>query len=189
MNQKPLACPAAYSGGTTAERRPPSGGKGLDQVVHQDGVLYVRSKMDGLYAIDAAAGRERWCAPSFGALPGAPVVTSHAVFIATDGGAVHALRIADGDTRNGALLWHTEASLLEVRDGLAYVNPPDASLTALDPRTGVVRWSAPPEKSGGQVHPGCLRRGTALRAQRQCRHRLEADDVRPGTGGVRWTAP
>ncbi|MBT2448313.1 PQQ-binding-like beta-propeller repeat protein [Streptomyces sp. ISL-43] len=52
--------------------------KGLDHaaVVHQDGVVYVRSKKDGLYAIDAATGRERWCSPLAGALPGAPAVTS-----------------------------------------------------------------------------------------------------------------
>ncbi|MEU9028606.1 PQQ-binding-like beta-propeller repeat protein [Streptomyces sp. NPDC048383] len=242
-------------GGAPEEAKPPAlkplwtwalldkdgSGKGFDHapVVHQDGALYVRSKMDGLYAIDAATGRERWCAPLFGALPGAPAVTSHAVFIATDGGAVHALRIADGeplwrqvpgsrlrnpsagdvwtsgsvalvsflpftydddpapppsvlyalDTRNGDLLWHTEASLLEVRDGLAYVNPPDASLTALDPRTGVARWSAPPEKSGGKCTLDAFAAGLLFGRNGNIGIGSKLVAYDPGTGGVRWTAP
>ncbi|MCX5195750.1 PQQ-like beta-propeller repeat protein [Streptomyces sp. NBC_00249] len=214
-------------------------GKGFDHVVHQDGVLYVRSKNEGLYAIDAATGRERWRAPLAGALPGAPAVTSRAVFVATDGGAVHALRTADGeqmwrqapasrlrepsagavwtsgsvalvsflphtydddpdpppialyalDTRNGDLLWHTEASILEVRDGLAYVNPPDKSLTALDPRTGAVRWSAPPEKSGGRCTLDAYAAGLLFGRDGNVGIGSKLVAYDPRTGDVRWTAP
>ncbi|MFJ8752242.1 PQQ-binding-like beta-propeller repeat protein [Streptomyces sp. NPDC102441] len=207
--------------------------------VHHGGVLYIRSKKDGLYAIDAATGRKRWRAPLAGALPGAPAVTSDAVFVATDGGAVQALRTADGeqiwrrapgrslrkpsagavwtsgsaalvsflpftydddpdpppsvlyalDTQNGDLLWHTEASLLEVRDGLAYVNPPDEGLTALDPRTGVVRWSAPPEKPGARCTLDTFTAGLLFGRNGNVGIGSKLVAYDPRTGGVRWTAP
>ncbi|MCX5014910.1 MULTISPECIES: PQQ-like beta-propeller repeat protein [unclassified Streptomyces] len=214
-------------------------GKGLDDaLMHHDGMLYVRSKNDGLYAIDAATGRKRWRAPLAGVLPGAPAVTSGAVFVATDGGAVHAMRTADGeqmwrqapggrlrepsagdvwtsgsvalvsflpytydgdrdpppsvlyalDTRDGDLLWHTEASLLEVRDGVVYVNPPDESLTALDPRTGVVRWSAPPEKSGGLCTLDAFAAGLLFGRNGNVGIGSKLVAYDPRTGDVRWTA-
>lgn len=216
-------------------------GQGLDDasVVHHDGVLYIRSKTGGLYAVDAATGRKRWNAPLTGALPGAPAVTSRGVVVATDGGAVHALRTADGtqmwrqvpggrlrepsagavwadgsvalvgflpstydddpdpppsvlyalDTANGDLLWQTEASLLEVRDGLAYVNPPDESLTALDPRTGAVRWSAPPEKSGGRCTLDGSTAGLLFGRNGNVGIGSKLVAYDPRTGDVRWTAP
>ncbi|MFD3875053.1 hypothetical protein [Streptomyces sp. NPDC058623] len=96
-------------GGAPEEAKPPAlkplwtwtlldkdgSGKGLDQVVHQDGVP-LRQVEDGRAVRDRRGRRAR------------------------------------------AL----------VRDGLAYANPPDNSLAALDLRTDVVRWSAPREKSG-----------------------------------------
>ncbi|WP_078613704.1 PQQ-like beta-propeller repeat protein [Streptomyces katrae] len=217
------------------------GGKGVKHVpvVHQDGVLYVRTKKDGLYAVDAATGRERWRAPLAGARFGAPAVTSGAVFVATDGGAVHALRTVDGepmwrqapasrlrtpsagdvwtsgsvalvsfhpftydedphpppsvlyalDTRKGDLLWQTEASLLAVRDGLAYVNRPDGSLTALDPRTGVVRWSAPLEKPGGRCTLDAFAAGLLFGRNGNVGIGSKLVAYDPRTGDVRWTAP
>ncbi|WP_331728592.1 PQQ-binding-like beta-propeller repeat protein [Streptomyces sp. NBC_00158] len=242
-------------GGTAEKAKPPArtplwtfplldedgGVKGINDAVtvHHDGVLYVRSKKDGLYAIDAATGRERWRAPLAGAQPGAPAVTSRAVFVATDGGAVHALRTTDGaqiwrqlpggrlrepsagnlwaggsvvmvsfqpftydedrnpppivlyalDMENGNLLWQTEASVLEVRDGLAYVNPPDASLTALDPRTGAVRWSAPPEKPGGRCTLDASAAGLLFGRNGNVGIGSKLVAYDPRTGDVRWTAP
>ncbi|MFF8265012.1 PQQ-binding-like beta-propeller repeat protein [Streptomyces virginiae] len=242
-------------GGAPKEAKPPArepqwtfalldedgGAKGVRHVpvVYQDGVIYVRSEKDGLYAVDAATGRERWRAPLAGARLGAPAVASGAVFVATDGGAVHALGTADGeplwrqapgsrlrtpsagdvwtsgsvalvsfhpftydedphpppsvlyalDARKGDQLWQTEASLLEVRDGLAYVNPPDGSLTALDPRTGAVRWSAPLEKSGGRCTLDAFAAGLLFGRNGilGIGSKLVAYDGR--TGAVRWTAP
>ncbi|MER5988653.1 PQQ-binding-like beta-propeller repeat protein [Streptomyces sp. NPDC001787] len=114
--------------------------------VRHDGVLYVRSKEDGLYAIDAVTGRRRWHAPLAGALPGAP-----AVFVATDGGAVQALRTADGEQ-----MWHQApgrrlskpgAGAVWVSGSVALVSflpftydddpdPPSSVLYALDTRNG-----------------------------------------------------
>lgn len=216
-------------------------GKGLHDalMVHQDGVLYARSEKDGLYAIDAATGRERWRAPLAGARPGAPAVTSRAVFVATDGGAVHALRTADGgqmwrqlpggrlsrpsagnvwadgsvvmvsflpstydddpdpppivlyalDMENGNPLWQTEASVLEVRDGLAYVNTQEGSLAALDPRTGAVRWTAPPEKPGGRCTLDARAAGLLFGRNGNVGIGSKLVAYDPRTGAVRWTAP
>ncbi|MEU3726727.1 PQQ-binding-like beta-propeller repeat protein, partial [Streptomyces sp. NPDC031705] len=93
------------------------------------------------------------------------------------------------DTRKGELLWQTEASLLEVRDGLAYVNTPDASLTALDPRTGTVRWAAPPEKSGGRRTLDAFAAGLLFGRNGNVGIGSELVAYDPRTGNVRWTAP
>ncbi|MFF5703561.1 hypothetical protein ACFY7H_13785 [Streptomyces sp. NPDC012794] len=69
-----------------------------------------------------------------------------------------ALTTSACDKGNGDLLWHADAALVEGRDGLAYANPPGGSPTAYDPRTGVVRWTAPaahasvPVAHGDAVH-------------------------------------
>ncbi|NBE54711.1 PQQ-like beta-propeller repeat protein [Streptomyces boluensis] len=98
---------------------------------------------------------------------------------------LHALDAADGRT-----LWHTEATLLSVRDGLAYVNPPDLGLVALDVRTGTPRWTAP-------VRNSLDRRTLDLSGAGLLFGRTDPDDTAvtelvaydARTGEVRWTAP
>ncbi|MEV7526380.1 PQQ-binding-like beta-propeller repeat protein [Streptomyces sp. NPDC091371] len=169
--------------------------KGLHNaaVVHQDGVVYVRSKKDGLYAIDAATGRERWRAPLAGARPGAPVATSHAVFVATDGGAVHALRPADGEPlwrqapggrlRNPGAgdMWTSGSVVLVSFLPFTYdddPDPPPAVLYALDTRNGDLLWHT--EAMLQEVRDG-------LAYVNPPDASLTALD--PRTGAVRWSAP
>ncbi|MDI3407550.1 PQQ-like beta-propeller repeat protein [Streptomyces cavernicola] len=160
--------------------------------------VYAATDDAEVYALRASDGRRLWRvrpgSPLKNAVPG-PVHTSGSVVLVSvrphveedadpEPAELHALDAADGRVR-----WRTRGDVLAVRDGLAYVNPPDRSLTALDVRSGAVVWSAPVRDSLG-------RRTLDLQGPDALFGRNEVDEERtelvaydPRTGNVRWTGP
>lgn len=121
------------------------GGGQVSTPAWSNGVVYVGSGDWTLYAFDAATGASRWSHKTGGPVVGGPVVSRNRVYVGSDDGNVYAFNAATGEvawtTFVGGEINHSPA----IAGDTLYVGNYTGSflLTAMDVRTGAVRWNVP----------------------------------------------
>ncbi len=118
----------------------------LDNVVVDNGLVYVAQQDKKLVALDQTSGTEKWSVDFTGALPSAPLYDpdTKALYAGGLGRSVSAV-----DAITGKLLWTSNADgrLASIWgtpvmvDGNLIVSDEKGQLIAFDPKTGAVRWN------------------------------------------------
>lgn len=150
------------------------------QVIAADDTLLV-STSGGLYALDPAAGTQKWLYPAAMPLGHSPTVAAGVAYVGGFDRLLHAVDVATGQK-----LWtfgpagagfQTNPA---VADGLVYAGNRDGTLYAVDARTGELRWSY--EAGGPILFSPALADGAVYFAAQDCRaYALDA-----ATGALRW---
>jgi parallel beta-helix repeat protein len=114
-----------------------------------NGVVYLGSYDDSVYALNATTGALVWSYATGGAVISSPAVVNGVVYVGSDDGNVYAL-----DAATGALVWsYATGSLVlsspAVVNGVVYVGSDDGNVYALDAATGALVWSY---ATGGGVY-------------------------------------
>lgn len=105
-----------------------------------DGIIFVASTDQNLYAIDAQAGTVKWTA-TIGQSPATPLVANGKVFIGDANGILHAL-----DEKTGYQLWHYNTgggivSAPVIGNGLVFIGTLNRTLYAFHEQTGGMAWN------------------------------------------------
>jgi outer membrane protein assembly factor BamB len=105
-----------------------------------NGLIYVGSLDDTLYALDAVTGALKWSYKMGGYIDSSPAVTNGVVYVGSGDYKLYAL-----DALTGTLKWsYTTGSYLTsspaVANGMVYVGSQDGKLYALDAVTGSLKW-------------------------------------------------
>ncbi|MCL6734496.1 serine/threonine-protein kinase [Streptomyces neyagawaensis] len=177
----PSPSPAAPSG---AEKwRFITGGLVYASPIVADGVVYVGTETDFLYALDAGTGEMRWAFKTGGNVNAAPAVADGTVYVGSEDGNLYAV---DADTGRQRWKFRTgkgRSSPPTVAEGLVYVggggrlpkgigatyrDDQDGHVYAVDSGTGAQRWKSTtssrveeaPTVADGTVY-ACALRGTA----------------------------
>ena len=105
-----------------------------------DGVVYIGSRDNKLYALDAATGDKLWEYETGSWVESSPAVVNGVVYFGSNDGTLYAL-----DARNGKKLWgfHTRfrvTSSPAVAGGMVYFGKDDYHVYALDTLTGTKIW-------------------------------------------------
>lgn len=150
--------------------------------------LYVGSRDDRLYALNATTGRLRWSFNTGGEIKGAPAYADGTVYTASYDGYVYAL-----DAHNGHLRWKAgaENALLGGR-GTFYANPAiaygrvfigntDGVVYAFGATSGSLLWA---RKTGGYVYGSAAIWKQTIYVGSYDHHFYALD---ASTGDVRWT--
>lgn len=158
-----------------------------------DGTLYVGSADGHLYALDAASGALRWRFDAGSPIASSPAVTGSVVMISSRDGTLHGLAVGDGRS-----LWRLETgpdlplpwghegwdylhSSPTVADGVVYWGSGDGYLHAIEPSSGLQRWTV---RTGGRIRSTPAVSG-GLVVVGGSDGRVYAVDAR--TGEERWT--
>jgi len=147
-----------------------------------NGIVYVGSGDQHLYALDAKTGAQVWNAATGGAIVSSPAVADGAVYVGTTDSHVYAF-----DAETGALRWATPVGGYEVTSpvtvakGLVYAGTIGGAF-AISTKTGIVKWSTGPiihvEWAAPAVSDGIAYFGNAA-------NELRAFDA--GTGASLWS--
>jgi len=136
--------------GTTVSRGPKEGAARLWQYRTGDdvfsspavaeGVVYVGSYDDSLYALDAQSGKLLWKYKTGDDVCSSPAVAEGVVYVGSYDDSLYAL-----DAQSGKLLWRYRTgddvrSSPAVAEGVVYAGSCDNSLYALDARSGKLLW-------------------------------------------------
>jgi len=108
-----------------------------------NGVVYVSSLNDRIYALDAATGSTIWSYKTGDWIAAPPVVVDGVVYVGSYDHTFYALNAS-----TGGVVWSYETggvifSSAAVADGVVYFKSADSTLYALDASTGSFRWSQP----------------------------------------------
>ncbi len=132
----------------------PRDGSGSPTVV--DGVVYVRSSDNSLYAVSADDGTERGTFETGGSVQRAPAVADGTVYVASGDQSVYAVDVEDLEAEGGdedgdddgavEARWEVATgdmiqSRPTVADGVVYVGSNDDTVYAIDADSGDVRWT------------------------------------------------
>lgn len=106
-----------------------------------DGTVYVGSRDNNLYALDAATGKKEWIFQTGGAVESSPTVVDGIVYVGSHDKNLYAV-----DAATGTEEWVFKAeegieSSPTVVDGTVYVGSLDHNLYAVDAATGDKKWS------------------------------------------------
>jgi outer membrane protein assembly factor BamB len=102
-----------------------------------DGVVYVGSDDNNLYALQASTGKQLWSYTTFEVVESSPTVANGVVYFGSDN--VYALNASTGDK-----IWSYPAygfSSPTVANGVLYVGSDDHNIYALNVSSGVKLWS------------------------------------------------
>ncbi|MEV0372015.1 PQQ-binding-like beta-propeller repeat protein [Streptomyces sp. NPDC050636] len=103
-----------------------------------DGVVYVGSTDNNLYAIDAVTGEHRWRYTIKEPVYSSPTVADGVVYFSGEVNNLYAIDAATGKYR-----WHYEGDIDSsptVADGMVYFGSNNANLYGIDAATGKLRW-------------------------------------------------
>ncbi|MFF7260613.1 PQQ-binding-like beta-propeller repeat protein [Streptomyces sp. NPDC008159] len=148
-----------------------------------DGVVYVGSETDFLYALDAGTGEPRWAFETGGNVNAEPAVADGTVYVPSEDGCLYAVDADTGKQRWKFRTGKGRSSPPTVADGLVYVggggrlpkgigatyrDNQDGHVYAIDSGTGAQRWKyttssrveEAPTVADGAVY-ACALRGTA----------------------------
>ena len=105
-----------------------------------NGVVYVGSADNRLYAVDAESGREKWSFQTQGAVRSTPAIADGRIFFGSYDHYVYAV-----EAETGALLWKHDAiepvvSSPLAANGAVYVGSRSSDFFAFDAATGRVNW-------------------------------------------------
>ena len=122
-----------------------------------NGIVYVGSTDNHLYAFDAKTGAPVWQAATGASIVSSPAVDNGVVYVGSNDGRVYAF-----DAETGAVRWSTQIgtanhSLVEspvaVAGDLVYAGTTDGNLFALSAGTGTVKWTKTFVFSGEALAP------------------------------------
>ena len=105
-----------------------------------NGIVYVGSRDNNLYAIDTVTGKEKWrfTLGSYN-MSASPVVSNGVVYIGSDDNNLYAI-----DTVTGTEKWRFttggDVASPAVSNGIVYVGSQDNILYAIDTMTGTEKW-------------------------------------------------
>jgi hypothetical protein len=128
-----------------------------------DGVVYVGSADQHLYAIDARNGTERWRFSTHGSVTSTPAVADGVVYVGCDDDHLYSVDAATGAARwkfpTGAAI-HSSPAVVQ---GWVYIGSRDHRVYAIDARTGQERWhftggdwfNSSPKVAGNTLYIGC----------------------------------
>lgn len=123
-----------------------------------DGVAYVGSYDEWLYAVDVKSGRRLWRFPANSPVTAAPSVFDGQVYFGTQAGELFCIRPPRrGQVPAGHMLWRYQAgaaisgSPLVTGTGLVFFGATDGKFHAVDRATGKLRWS---QQTGGPIVAG-----------------------------------
>jgi outer membrane protein assembly factor BamB len=105
-----------------------------------DGVVYMGSGDNYVYALDAATGQERWGFETGDDVEFAPTVVDGTIYVGSDDNCVYALDAATGQERWRFQTGGPVQSSPAVADREVYVGSGDNYVYALDAATGQERW-------------------------------------------------
>jgi len=138
-----------------------------------DGVVYVGSSDNFLYAIDAVTGKQRWKFDAHGNVSSSPAISAGVVYVVSLDGNLYAIDATSGDQKWAFATkgekrhtaaginctapatelmpdpWDLFLSSPAVADGIVYFGSGDNFVYAIDAATGVLRWKF---ETGGVVH-------------------------------------
>ncbi len=139
-----------------------TGGLVLSSPAVVDGVVYVGSYDDNVYALKASTGAKLWSFTTGAAVPSSPAVANGVVYIGSYDNNVYAL-----EASTGAKLWaYTTGNAVysspAVANGVVYVGSYDNNVYALKASTGAKLWSyttggavfSSPAVANGMVYVG-----------------------------------
>jgi outer membrane protein assembly factor BamB len=130
-----------------------------------NGVVYIGSYDDNVYALKAATGTELWNFTTGDSVASSPAVANGTVYVGSSDGNIYAL-----NATTGAKLWSFPtgapifASSPAVANGVVYIGSDDNNIYALNATTGTRLWSFPtgadiaassPAVANGMVYIGC----------------------------------
>jgi outer membrane protein assembly factor BamB len=149
-----------------------------------DGVL-VLGAGDGIHALDAETGAERWYVKTEKAVASAPAIVAGQVFVGLPDGTMAAI-----DLQSGAVRWRTPVSgpisrAVSFGDGLAFAGGEGGAFAAVRVADGSVVWRVP--LGAGDLASSAFRDGvvyTASGLDSTASHVLFALDA--ATGSERW---
>lgn len=140
----------------------PTGGKVISSPSVADGVIYVGSEDEQLYAIDAQTRAKRWTFSADEAISGSPTIVNGIVYIGSNDDNLYAI-----DAQSGTELWrfgtnNNIVSAPAVVNDVVYVSSGDGHLYALDAQSGTEIWdfrsnflvSSSPSVADGVVYIG-----------------------------------
>jgi len=114
-----------------------------------DGTVYVGSRDDGVYAVDAASGEEVWRFGTEGDVASSPAVTDGTVYVGSSDGRMYAVDAASGEevwrfgTGGAVTSAPTVVDVSAGDDGSAgavYVGSRDGTVYAIDAAAGTEAW-------------------------------------------------
>ncbi len=116
--------------------------------VIQDGIIYIGSSDNNLYAIDQETGKEKWAFKSDGAIYSDVNIQNNQIFFGTNKGSLYALEINSGEIKwkfcskgeKKLDLWDYYLSSPVSSESLVYWGSGDGHLYALNLTTGEVEW-------------------------------------------------
>lgn len=159
-----------------------------------DGVVYVGSGDNKLYAIDADSGAERWHFDAKDKVLSTPAVADGRVFFGSFDHHVYAL-----DAKTGALAWKFDTlepivSSPLVANGMVYIGSRSSDLFALDAVTGAKHWSffywSSWVESSAQIYKGTLYIGSSDFQQVLALDPYSGKEKwRRDVGGDAWSVP
>lgn len=146
--ERRFTAPGIHGAIPRTERMPDPFDVFLSSPAIADGVLYIGSGDQHVYALDAASGALRWSFRAEDVIHASPAVHEGVVYIGSWDRNLYAL-----DARSGAERWRYTtgndttiynqigiASSAAVTDGMVFVGGRDGKFHAVDAATGAVRW-------------------------------------------------
>ena len=143
-----------------------------------DGVVYVGAHDQNVYALDAAAGEERWHFETGGLIYSSPAVVEGVLYIGSNDSYVYALDAASGEERWRFKTDDAVFSSPTVVGGVVYIGSWDGYAYALDATIGEKRWRF---KMGDQVSSPAVAEGVVYVTSCDGIYALDA-----ATGEQRW---
>ncbi len=131
---------------------------GTSSAAVANGIVYVGSTDNHLYAFDAKTGAPVWQAATGSFIMSSPAVADGVVYVGSNDGWIYAF-----DAETGAVRWSTQTngnsnynlveSPVAVAGGLVYAGTTNGTMLALSARTGAVKWTKTPVFSGEVLAP------------------------------------
>jgi outer membrane protein assembly factor BamB/serine/threonine protein kinase len=106
-----------------------------------NGVLYVGSNDNKVYAIDASTGQQKWTFPTGNAVWSSPMVVDGVLYIGSDDHKVYAIDASTGQQKWAFPTGDGVPSSPTVVNGVLYVGSRDGKVYAIDAGTGQQKWT------------------------------------------------
>ena len=108
-----------------------------------NGIVYIGSKDQNMYAFDATTGTKIWSTPVGDTVLSSPAVSNGTVYVGSFDRYLYAL-----DAATGALKWRSPTSdsigsSPTISNGIVYIGSYDKYLYAFDAITGALKWKSP----------------------------------------------
>lgn len=188
--ERRFTAPGIHGAVPRTERMPDPFDVFLSSPTVVDGVVYIGSGDQGIYALDASSGALRWRFETGDVVHASPAVVDGVVYVGSWDRNLYAIDAASGrerwrHTTGGDTVIYNQVGLASspaVVDGIVLVGGRDGRFHAVDARTGAERWSHD-NRGGWTIGSPAVRDGVVYFATSDGR-RFKALDVR--TGALRF---